>query len=402
MPRRKPLGWPRYMVPRRLKSGATGYYWVPPTWAKRDGCALEVEALGSDYGSAKRRCDELLNPQLDAWRKREEIPPASNNTASGTFDWMVAIYKSSPLYQKLAVKTRKSYDAALKLASQHKLKDGRTFGRLPLTSITPGAADRLYDRLKEKPDGGERVRSAVLSVTVCKRAWNVARRDKPKIVPWKNPFDKMELSYEPKPTRPVTYDELVRFVTAADEAGEGSLGTAAMIAYYWLQREEDIVKRFSWSHYRPVDAPDVARIFHHKTGELVDIPLLDEDGTPLWPELMERLDTAPRYGTLIVTRDRLDRRRRVHLPWKEDYFRHRVANIRDAAGIAFGAKFMGLRHGGSTESGNAELTDAQIRALSGHTTAAMTALYTKSTMRQRRAGARKRLEERTKGGNLSK
>jgi hypothetical protein len=46
--------------------------------------------------------------------------------------------------------------------------------------------------------------------------------------------------------------------------------------------------------------------------------------------------------------------------------------------------------------------ETQIRALSGHTTAAMTALYTKATMRQRRAGARKRLEERTKGENLSK
>ena len=77
---------------------------------------------------------------------------------------------------------------------------------------------------------GERVRSAVLSVTICKRAWNVARRDKPKVVPWENPFDKMELSYEPKPTRPVTRDELERFVKAADEASEGSLGTAAMIA----------------------------------------------------------------------------------------------------------------------------------------------------------------------------
>jgi integrase len=65
-------------------------------------------------------------------------------------------------------------------------------------------------------------------------------------------------------------------------------------------------------------------------------------------------------------------------------------------------KFMGLRHGGNTESGNAELTDAQIRALSGHTSAAMTMLYTKATMRQRRAGARKRLEERTKAGELSK
>ena len=402
MPRRKPLGWPRYMVPRRLRSGATAYYWVIPTWAKKNGCTLKIEALGTDYADAKKRCDEVLNPHFDAWRKREEITLPSDHVIQGTFDWMIAVYKSSPLYRKLPAKTRKSYDAALRLASQHKLKDGRNFGKLALSSVTPGAADRLYDKLKERPDGGERVRSAVLSVTICKRAWNVARRDKPKIVPWENPFDKMELSYEPKPTRPVTRDELVRFVKAADEAGESSLGTAAMIAYYWLQREEDIIGRLSWIHYRPVDAPDVARIFHHKTGELVDIPLYDEDGTLLWPELMERLDTAPRYGTLIVTRDRLDRRRKVHLPWKEDYFRHRVADIRAAAGIDFSAKFMGLRHGGSTESGNAELTDAQIRALSGHTTAAMTALYTKATMRQRRAGARKRLEERTKGGNLSK
>ena len=122
----------------------------------------------------------------------------------------------------------------------------------------------------------------------------------------------------------------------------------------------------------------------------------------LWPELMERLDTAPRYGTLIVTRDRLGRRRKIHLPWKLDYFRHRVADIHAAAGIDFSVKFMGLRHGGHTEAGDAGLTDAQIRALSGHRTAEMTALYTNATMRQRRSGARKRLEARTKRGDLSK
>jgi hypothetical protein len=402
MLRRKPLGWPRYMVARRLRSGATAYYWTIPGWAKRNGCTLEIEALGTDYAAAKSRCDELLNPQFDAWRKREEIALPSDHAVPGTFDWMVAVYKSSPLYRKLPPRTRKSYDAALRLPSQHKLKDGRTFGGLALNSITPGAADRLFDKLKDKPDGGERVRTALLCVTVCKRAWNVARRDKPKIVPWENPFDKMELSYEPKPTRPVTHDELLRFVIAADEAGEGSLGTAAMIAYYWLQRAEDIIGRLSWSHYRPVDAPDIARIFHHKTRKLVDIPLCDEDGTVLWPELMARLDTAPRYGTLIVMRDQPDHRRKMHLPWKEDHFRHRVAAIRAAAGIDFAVKFMGLRHGGNTEAGDADLTDAQIRALSGHKTAAMTVLYTKATMQQRRAGARKRLEARTKGEHLSK
>ena len=72
------------------------------------------------------------------------------------------------------------------------------------------------------------------------------------MVPWENPFDKMELSYDPRPTRPVTHAELERLVPAADEAGESSLGTGAMIAYYWLQREEDIIGRLSWSDYRPV------------------------------------------------------------------------------------------------------------------------------------------------------
>lgn len=402
MPRRKPLGWPRYMVPRRLKSGATGYYWDIPSWAKKNGCTLSIEALGTDYADAKKRCDELLNPQFDAWCKREDISVSSNRAATGSFDWMVAIYKTHPRYAQRPAKTRKSYDWVLGLVSKYKLTDGRTFGSLPLSNITPGATDRLFEKLKIKSDGGNRTRTALLAMRVCRRAWDTAHRDKPTAIPAFNPFANMEITYEAKSTRPVTHDELLRFVKAADEAGENSLGTAAMAAYYWLQREEDIIRRLSWSHYRPDDAPDVARIFHHKTGKLVDIPLYDEDGTVLWPELMARLDAAPRYGTLIVTRDQPDRRRKVRLPWKEDYFRHRVAVIRAAAGIDFSAKFMGLRHGGNTEGGNADLTDAQLRALSGHKTGAMTSLYTKATMRQRRSGARKRLEERTKGGNLSK
>ena len=40
MPRRKPLGWPRYMVARQLRSGTKAYYWVIPTWAKKKGCLL--------------------------------------------------------------------------------------------------------------------------------------------------------------------------------------------------------------------------------------------------------------------------------------------------------------------------------------------------------------------------
>lgn len=402
MPRRKPQGWPKLMVARRLKSGLTGYYWAPPTWAVKAGCSVCSEPLGNDYGVAKARCDDVLNAQFDAWRQRGSIPAETNRVRIGTFDWMVALYKTSPKFTGRPPKTRKGYDAALHLVSSYVLKDGRRFGSLALSSITPGAADRLYERLKLKADGTERVRTGILSMSIAKRAWNVARRDKPEIVPAENPFAKMDLAYRSKPTRPVTHEELVRFVAAADDAGEPSIGTAAMIAFFWLQRQEDILKRLAWTHYRPTDAPGLARIFHHKTGEVVELPLFDVDGTILWPELMDRLERLPRRGTLIVTRDQPDRRRKVCLPWGEDYFRHRVADIREAAGIDSEVKFMGLRHGGNVEGAEADLTDAQLRALSGHLTTAALLRYAQATPKQRQAGARKRLDARTKKEGLSK
>jgi hypothetical protein len=417
--RRKPAGWPKLMVAKRLKSGATAYYWGPPTWAKKKGCRLGSAALGTDYACAKQRCDEVLNPQFDAWIAGNS-PDAivTDRPAVGTFNWMISIYKALPKYTRRPDKTRKSYDAALRLVSQHKLKDGRLFGGVSIASIKPATADVLFERLRVvhepildgegKPvignDGTpvvrtrERTRTAVLAMVCCRTAWNWARRDKPGIIPASNPFAGVDMGeYRAKPTRPVTHDELLRFVKAADDAGDSSIGTAAMIAFYWLQREIDIIARLSWvQHYRPAENPNIARIYHHKTRELVEMPLYDEDGTVLWPELMARLDAAMRRGTLIVMRDQPDRRRKTYLPWKEDYFRHRVAGIRAAAGIDPEAKFMGLRHGGNTEGADADLTDAQLRALSGHKTASMTVLYAKQTMKQRREGARKRLAARSK------
>jgi hypothetical protein len=118
--------------------------------------------------------------------------------------------------------------------------------------------------------------------------------------------------------------------------------------------------------------------------------------------MMARLDAAPRLGTLIVTRDQPDRRAKVHLPWKEDYFRHRVAEIRPAAAIDPAVKFMGLRHGGNVEGAEAGLTDAQLRALSGHRTTAALLRYAQTTEKQRVAAARKRRNARTKEDGLSK
>jgi hypothetical protein len=184
---------------------------------------------------------------------------------------------------------------------------------------------------------GNRQRTAKMAMDVCRRAWRVAFREKPGVVPSENPFAQMGLSYRPKVTRADTYDELISFVKKADALGYRSIGTAALIAFFWLQREEDIFLRLSWTNYRPADAPLMVRIFHHKNGELVDVPLIDQDGSDLWPDLVPRLDRERRLGTLIVMRDGPDPKRKVHLPWATSvlnpvrHVQRMVAHIRTAS-----------------------------------------------------------------------
>jgi hypothetical protein len=375
------------MVAKRLRGGVTGYYWAPPTWALKKGCQMNREALGSDYAEAKRRCDELLNPQLHAWMRRGEVGEVSPRLEPGTFDWMVATFKRSPKYIDLPAKTRKSYDDALALIGDHVVKDGRRVGSFSLKAITGAVVDKLHAKLLTRQDGTERRRTVNLAMAVARRAWKIARRASDR-VPLENPFERMGLTYRPRQTRPVTRDEMMNLVAAADAVGAPSIGTACMISFYWLLREGNCLS-LTWGAYRPPDVPGIARLVHHKTGEPVDVPLIDDDGTLLFPELCERLDATPRRGSLIIMRDQPDRRK-VHLPWKEDNFRRRFAEIREAAGFDSTLTFMGLRHGGLTESGDAGLSDAQMMALSGHRTRAVLTRYSQATAKQRKVGARLR------------
>jgi hypothetical protein len=104
-----------------------------------------------DYAIAKRRCDDVLNPHYKAWLTHGEADLSAPRTPSGTWDWMVGVYKQSPKYTGKGTETRSSYDRMLALVSKYILKAGRLFGTLALASITPGAADKLFEKLKANP-----------------------------------------------------------------------------------------------------------------------------------------------------------------------------------------------------------------------------------------------------------
>src|SRR5262249_30759369 len=160
------------------------------------------------------------------------------------------------------------------------------------------------------------------------------------------------------------------FRAKAREMGYPSLATAALIGWEWLPRVQDIFATFDVTHYRPKDHPHAVRIIHGKTNQEAWIPLHDAAGVPLYPELQAELDEIKRtkIAGLMLTRDWGQRG-----PWPTygedgepdlDLMRRTVRKIIDAAGLRGELSFTSFRHGGFTESGDAELSDAQIRATS--------------------------------------
>jgi hypothetical protein len=241
----------------------------------------------------------------------------------------------------------------------------------------------------------------------CRRAWNIALRRNPRKVPMLNPFAKMGLVSSDRETPAATFAELQSFRAKAVELGLPSLATAALIGWEWLQRVEAIFGVFDVAHYRSKEHPNAVRVLHPKTSEENWFPLFDERGAPLYPELMAELDEIKRarIGGLMLRRDWGSRG-----PWPTwpqpdridlTHMSRKVKQVMRAAGLRDELTFTSFRHGGFTEAGDAELTDAQIRAQSRQKSAKVLPRYVKGTMKQVATAAKKRRNSRTNGGHLS-
>ena len=60
--RRCALPLPRYVMPKPLKSGQRGFYFNVPMWARKAGCPVRNEPLGTDYEAAVQRAETMLLP----------------------------------------------------------------------------------------------------------------------------------------------------------------------------------------------------------------------------------------------------------------------------------------------------------------------------------------------------
>src|SRR5262249_1109166 len=313
-----------------------------------------------------------------------------------TLDWVFAEYRADRRYTRLDVRTKRNHEVGFRLVGGYVMKDGRRLGTMPLSSITTAVTDALYDKLlvvTETDTAGntiprERRTTVNHAMKSCRRAWNVAARRNPGKIPPVNPFAVMGLMSPDRETPTATFAELQIFRTQAIEMNLSSLATAALIGWEWLQRETDIFGTFDVTHYRPKDRPNSVRVVHEKTKEENWIPLFDDAGAPLYPELMGELDAIKRerIGGLRLRRDWGER-----APWPTwpnpdeidlTHMSRKVKEVIRGAGLRDELTFTSFRHGGFTEAGDAELTDAEIRAQGRHKSAKVLPAYVKRTMKQ--------------------
>jgi hypothetical protein len=117
----------------------------------------------------------------------------------------------------------------------------------------------------------------------------------------------------------------------------------------------------------PEGTSDAVRVLHPQTKEKNWVPLFDDAGVPLYPELMAELDAIKRerIGGLMIRRDWSDQR-----PWPTEkgdlaQMSRTVKKIIRAAGLRDELTFKSFRHGGFTEGADADLSDAELRRKGG-------------------------------------
>lgn len=397
---------PRFVRPKKV-AGRTRFYWELPSYYKRQGCTLHKEhdtALGSDLVAARAKA-AILNGLFDDWDRIRlgEAPAPRVELVPGTVDWLFKTYRNSNDWkERVSKRTAPDHERTMNLLADIRGKSGQRIGDKMIAGITPAAADRLYEIVRDTPTRKgktSRPRTAEKIVAVCRHAWKVVHRLHPSFfiqgaqageTPVWNPWEGVAMTRRRKATKPAaTRDEVYAFAWGAVNAGHPDAAAAAVICFEWLQRPENVLAGYvTWNDYRGPKAPAQIRIEHHKTGEMVLHPLEEttaQGRVLFYEEAEDVLAKVPRLGLGIVMRQR----KGDPVKWDIMQMGRLVRTLRERFGLPDTFTLDACRHGGMTELEEAELTDGQGRALSAHKSKAYEG-YAKRTEKRALAATRKR------------
>ena len=391
---------PRFVIAKLLAGGRLGFYFYITRYYRLQGCNVTNEPLGNDYvvacgidGNGGRAA--ALNAEFDEWRRTRAGEPIESVTRFGSVDWLFREFKASRRYrERVSAQTAPDYERTMLLVTDMVTKKGDRIGERPIKSITPVSADRIYELVCDGPRG-PRPRQGEKVIALCRTAWRVVRRLYPdqfdNDVP--NPWDGVTKKRRTMTAKPaVTREQTYTFAEGALALGHPEAAAAAVICFEWLQRPENVLAGYvTWTGYRSKDQPNAIKIVHHKTGAVIWHPLEETtDGgiVQFYADAELILAQLPRRGVPMILKPA--RGIRPAEPYTAIQMSKIVRKVRALCDLPSTFTLDACRHGGMTELEEAELTDGQGRALSGHRTQRAYEGYAKRTLARALPATRKR------------
>ena len=136
----KPL--PRFVRPKPLASGATGFFWECPSYYRKKGCQIPSEPLGTDYivacgenGTGGRAA--ALNALFNEWKATKNEEPIAGLFQFATVDWLFREYKQTNAFlEKVSERSRPDYERTMLLVTDLVTKKGDRIGDRKIKAIT--------------------------------------------------------------------------------------------------------------------------------------------------------------------------------------------------------------------------------------------------------------------------
>src|SRR6476660_8179903 len=95
-----------------------------------------------------------LNGVFDEWLKIKAGAPVESIARYGSVDWLFREYKGSKRYREhVSQRTRQDYERLMQMVIGLPTKRGDCVGQRPVKSISPLAADKIYEQVCAGPHG---------------------------------------------------------------------------------------------------------------------------------------------------------------------------------------------------------------------------------------------------------
>lgn len=326
----------RYLTSRTDKNGVR-YYWQPSAVLRRAGFVLT--RLSDDRSEAVSRAMEL-NAAVDEWMRGERLPFACDDKRHPeSFDALVAAYRASTRWRRLAPKTQRDYARCLDILHA---KFGKEIVRFMNRADILSFYEDEYIRRPAVANACMRVLRLVLQHAV-NHGW---LKFNPALKPG------LVSSAPRQEVWPIEAENA--FVEAAFALNRPSVAAAFILSAYLGQRQGDILK------LTPTQFKDGCfRLRQSKTKVWVEVPA--------HKRVRDILSRLTRRGERTIVCSEATGK-----PYKADHFRklfRRVINRaeKEHPEIDFGGlQFMDLRRTAVVRLAEAGATEAEISAVTGH------------------------------------